>query len=280
MQLDRPGDPSRVRRADPRPTPPRSSRATRTGRRARRCCRCCTSCSPSRATSPPTASRSAPSMLGITKAQVAAVVDVLHDVQAHPDRRVPGQRLHQHAVRAARRRRDLRRAVESSSASATNETTADGMITLEHAECLAACDYAPVVTVNYEFFDNQTVGQRARPRQPAASRRAADADAAARRCARSSRSSARSPASSTTSRVGLDADGSGVPTEVGVQLAIDRGESAPSYATPCRRRSTAAAADRRRPASRPAPRRAAADGRVRLAHPAEPARDGGRLTCR
>ena len=39
-----------------------------------------------------------------------------------------------------------------------NETTADGTITLEHAECLAACDYAPVVTVNYEFFDNQTVG--------------------------------------------------------------------------------------------------------------------------
>ena len=38
-----------------------------------------------------------------------------------------------------------------------NETTADGSITLEHAECLAACDYAPVVTVNYEFFDNQSV---------------------------------------------------------------------------------------------------------------------------
>ena len=35
-----------------------------------------------------------------------------------------------------------------------DETTADGKITLEHAECLAACDYAPVVTVNYEFFDN------------------------------------------------------------------------------------------------------------------------------
>ena len=34
-----------------------------------------------------------------------------------------------------------------------DETTADGTITLEHAECLAACDYAPVLTVNYEFFD-------------------------------------------------------------------------------------------------------------------------------
>src|SRR3954453_22666516 len=34
-----------------------------------------------------------------------------------------------------------------------DETTTDGKITLEHAECLAACDYAPVMTVNYEFFD-------------------------------------------------------------------------------------------------------------------------------
>ncbi|SNQ50958.1 NADH-quinone oxidoreductase subunit E [Frankia canadensis] len=34
-----------------------------------------------------------------------------------------------------------------------DETTPDGRITLEHAECLAACDYAPVMTVNYEFYD-------------------------------------------------------------------------------------------------------------------------------
>jgi NADH-quinone oxidoreductase subunit E len=38
-----------------------------------------------------------------------------------------------------------------------DETTADGKITLEHAECLAACDYGPVMTVNYEFFDEVTV---------------------------------------------------------------------------------------------------------------------------
>lgn len=36
------------------------------------------------------------------------------------------------------------------------ETTEDGTITLEHIECNAACDYAPVVMVNWEFFDNQT----------------------------------------------------------------------------------------------------------------------------
>jgi len=37
-----------------------------------------------------------------------------------------------------------------------DETTEDGKITLEHIECNAACDYAPVMTVNWEFFDNQT----------------------------------------------------------------------------------------------------------------------------
>jgi len=36
------------------------------------------------------------------------------------------------------------------------QTTPDGQITLEHIECNAACDYAPVVMVNWEFFDNQT----------------------------------------------------------------------------------------------------------------------------
>jgi NADH-quinone oxidoreductase subunit E len=38
-----------------------------------------------------------------------------------------------------------------------DETTPDGVLTLEHIECNAACDYAPVVMVNWEFFDNQTV---------------------------------------------------------------------------------------------------------------------------
>lgn len=33
-----------------------------------------------------------------------------------------------------------------------------GSITLEHAECLAACDFAPVLQVNYEYYDNQTEG--------------------------------------------------------------------------------------------------------------------------
>jgi NADH-quinone oxidoreductase subunit E len=37
-----------------------------------------------------------------------------------------------------------------------DETTEDGSVTLQHIECNAACDFAPVVMVNWEFYDNQT----------------------------------------------------------------------------------------------------------------------------
>lgn len=39
------------------------------------------------------------------------------------------------------------------------ETTADDAITLERVECNAACDFAPVVMVNWQFHDNQTPGK-------------------------------------------------------------------------------------------------------------------------
>lgn len=58
-----------------------------------------------------------------------------------------------------------------------DETTADGKITLERVECNAACDFAPVVMVNWEFFDNQTpqsskqVVDRLRAGEPVASTR-------------------------------------------------------------------------------------------------------------
>ncbi|MBO0801963.1 MAG: NADH-quinone oxidoreductase subunit NuoE [Nocardiopsaceae bacterium] len=35
-------------------------------------------------------------------------------------------------------------------------TSPDGKVGVERIECNAACDYAPVVMVNWEFFDNQT----------------------------------------------------------------------------------------------------------------------------
>lgn len=38
-----------------------------------------------------------------------------------------------------------------------NCATKDGKVSLERIECNAACDYAPVVMANWEFYDNQTV---------------------------------------------------------------------------------------------------------------------------
>ena len=37
-----------------------------------------------------------------------------------------------------------------------DEATPDGRVSLERIECNAACDFAPVMTVNWEFFDNMT----------------------------------------------------------------------------------------------------------------------------
>ncbi|GAA1849759.1 NADH-quinone oxidoreductase subunit NuoE [Myceligenerans crystallogenes] len=61
-----------------------------------------------------------------------------------------------------------------------DETTDDGAITLERVECNAACDYAPVMMVNWEFFDNQTpesatvVADRLRAGEAVAPTRGAD----------------------------------------------------------------------------------------------------------
>jgi NADH-quinone oxidoreductase subunit E len=110
-----------------------------------------------------------------------------------------------------------------------NGTTEDGLFTLEHAECLAACDYAPVVTVNYEFFDNQTVdsanqlvedlraGQRPQPTRgaPLCTFKQIERQVAG---------------FYDDATLVLDANGSGLPTEIGVKLAIERGDTAPSYA--------------------------------------------------
>jgi NADH-quinone oxidoreductase subunit E len=37
-----------------------------------------------------------------------------------------------------------------------DEVTEDGKVSIERIECNAACDFAPVMMVNWEFFDNMT----------------------------------------------------------------------------------------------------------------------------
>lgn len=109
-------------------------------------------------------------------------------------------------------------------------TTPDGRVTLEHAECLAACDYAPVVTVNYEFFDQQSpesatelvtqlrAGQRPLPTRgaPLCTFREIERQIAGFADPRDE---------------ALSAQGIGDPSTAGVRLAVDRRQSAPSYST-------------------------------------------------
>lgn len=110
-----------------------------------------------------------------------------------------------------------------------NETTPDGRITLEHAECLAACDYAPVVTVNYEFFDNQTVGSaRNVVSQLQSGERPAPTRGAPLCTFRQIERQIAGLFDETT--LAPEANGSGTQTEAGVALAIERGDTAPSYA--------------------------------------------------
>ncbi|CAA9229974.1 MAG: NADH-ubiquinone oxidoreductase chain E, partial [uncultured Corynebacteriales bacterium] len=112
-----------------------------------------------------------------------------------------------------------------------DETTTDGRITLEHAECLAACDYAPVVTVNYEFYDQQTtesalglVGELQAGGRPLPTR-------GAPLC--TFREISRQLAGFIDDRPGaVDAGPAGEPTLAGNRLAVQRGETAPAYDAP------------------------------------------------
>jgi NADH-quinone oxidoreductase subunit E len=112
-----------------------------------------------------------------------------------------------------------------------DETAADGSVTLEHAECLAACDYAPVVTVDYEFYDQQDVeSARAlvaalrRGEKPHPSRGAplSDFRGISRQLAGFSQWDDDAAADAA-----VDAEGELGPTLIGVRLAAQRGESAP-----------------------------------------------------
>lgn len=112
-----------------------------------------------------------------------------------------------------------------------DETAADGSITLEHAECLAACDYAPVVTVDYEFYDQQDVDSARelvaalrRGEKPAPTRGAplTDFRGISRQLAGFSQH-----ADATAAQAAVDAPGALGPTLAGLRLAEERGESAP-----------------------------------------------------
>jgi NADH-quinone oxidoreductase subunit E len=166
--------------------------------------------------------------LGITKAQVAAVATFYTMYKRHPT----GDFLVSvctNTLCGMLGGDEIFAALKEELRIGNNETTSDGRITLEHAECLAACDYAPVVTVNYEFFDNQTVGSA---RNVVSQLQSGERPTPTRGAPLCTFRGIERQIAGLFDDVTLapDANGSGVPTEVGVKLALDRGETAPSYA--------------------------------------------------
>jgi NADH-quinone oxidoreductase subunit E len=113
----------------------------------------------------------------------------------------------------------------------SGEPGAPGSITLEHAECLAACDLGPVLQVNYEFYDNQTTesavelvdalrrGERPAPTRgaPLTSLRDVELQLAGF-----------FPEDEPTYRSDVDGPSAAVETVRGAQLAADRGWTAPT----------------------------------------------------
>jgi NADH-quinone oxidoreductase subunit E len=109
-----------------------------------------------------------------------------------------------------------------------DEPTPDGKVSVEHVECNAACDFAPVVMVNWEFFDNMT---------PASARELVDDLRAGARVTPSRgpgrlctwREAARVLAGFPDGRAG-EGPQAGEPTLAGLRVARERGWTAPEPA--------------------------------------------------
>ncbi|WP_369130538.1 NADH-quinone oxidoreductase subunit NuoE [Modestobacter roseus] len=174
-------------------------------------------------------------LLGLTKAEVGAVATFYTMYKRHPTGRhlvsvctntlcavLGGQRIYD--------------AVSADLGVGHDQTAADGSVTLEHAECLAACDYAPVVTVDYEFYDQQDVESARelvaalrRGEKPLPTRGAplTDFRGISRQLA-----GLNQHADLAAERAAIDAPSTGAPTLAGVRLAAERGETAPPLQHP------------------------------------------------
>ncbi|MCD4549117.1 MULTISPECIES: NADH-quinone oxidoreductase subunit NuoE [unclassified Schaalia] len=95
-------------------------------------------------------------VLDITRAEVSAVATFYTQYKRHPN----GDYLVgvcTNSLCAVMGGDEIWEAVSEHVGVGSDETSPSGKITLERLECNAACDYAPVIMVNWEFFDNQTV---------------------------------------------------------------------------------------------------------------------------
>lgn len=94
-------------------------------------------------------------VLGLSRPEVSAVATFYSQYKRHPNGEY-NVGVCTNALCAVMGGDQIWDAVSAHLGIGHDETTADGKITLERLECNAACDYAPVVMVNWEFFDNQS----------------------------------------------------------------------------------------------------------------------------
>jgi NADH-quinone oxidoreductase subunit E len=94
-------------------------------------------------------------ILGLTTAEVEAVATFYTMLKLHPCGRYVVSICTNPSCALLGGRRLYERALEILGHHA-EQISDDGLFTLEEEECMAACDQAPVVTVNYLFFDRVT----------------------------------------------------------------------------------------------------------------------------
>jgi NADH-quinone oxidoreductase subunit E len=94
-------------------------------------------------------------IIGLTTAEVEAVATFYTMLKLHPCGRYVISVCTNPSCTLLGARESYEQAREMLGSNA-ERMTEDGMFTLEEEECLAACDKAPVVAVNYVFYDNVT----------------------------------------------------------------------------------------------------------------------------
>ncbi|MGH2728037.1 MAG: NADH-quinone oxidoreductase subunit NuoE [Actinomycetota bacterium] len=91
-------------------------------------------------------------LLGLTRAEVAAVATFYTMFKRHPQGKWLVSICTQPSCTLGGAN-EVKRALEDECGIGCGGTTADGMVSLEEVECLCACDGAPVVSVNYENYE-------------------------------------------------------------------------------------------------------------------------------
>jgi NADH-quinone oxidoreductase subunit E len=99
-------------------------------------------------------------LLGLTKAEVAAVQTFYTMYKRHPQGKWLVSVCTQPSCTLAGAN-EIKERLERDCGISCGGTTEDGLVSLEEVECLCACDGAPVVSVNYENYEKIDAEQMA-----------------------------------------------------------------------------------------------------------------------